>query len=128
LRRSFQPTFATTGSEIDFATLQMAQGYTHSPLMKKLILLMALAACSPPAPSAPQPPVQDALPSGLGDTCNAVRYHTLLNQDATALERILILGQVRIIRPGTITTQDYLPERMNFHVGTDGKIAKISCG
>lgn len=127
MRRPFQPAFTPKGSEFDFETLQMEQNFTHSASMKKLILLLALAACSPQAPSAPQP-VQNALPTGMDDTCNAVRYHTLLNQDATALERILILGQVRILRPGTISTQDYAPARMNFHVGEDGKINQISCG
>ena len=127
MRRPFQPAFAPKGSEINFETLQMEQNFTHSASMKKLILLLALAACSPQAPSAPQP-VQNALPTGMDDTCNAVRYHTLLNQDATALERNLILGQVRILRPGPISTQDYAPARMNFHVGEDGKINQISCG
>lgn len=97
--------------------------------MKKLIILMALAACSAQTPSEQKPAaVGSALPTGMDDTCHAVRYHTLLNQDATQLEKILILGQVRIIRPGTIVTQDYAPQRMNFHVAADGKINKISCG
>ena len=73
-------------------------------------------------------PVAKPLPKGLDDTCGAVRYHTLLNQDATNLERILILGQVRVIRPDTIVTQDYRPERMNFHVGASGKIIQIRYG
>jgi hypothetical protein len=35
---------------------------------------------------------------------------------------------MRVIRPDTIVTQDYRPERMNFHVGASGKIIQISCG
>ena len=95
--------------------------------MKTLIVLMALAACTAPALQ-DTTPVANPLPKGLDDTCGAVRYHTLLNQDATNLERILILGQVRVIRPDTIVTQDYRPERMNFYVGASGKIIQISCG
>lgn len=97
--------------------------------MKKLLALLALAACTTAAtvPTSPQP-IANRLPTGMDDTCKAVRYHTLLDQDATALERILILGEVRIIRPNSIVTQDYRPTRMNFHVGESGDITRISCG
>ncbi len=98
--------------------------------MKKLLVLLALAACTNalvPVPDATTP-VGNALPTGMDDTCGAVRYHTLLQQDGTALERVLILGEVRVIRPDSIVTQDYRPERMNFHIGTSGLIDRISCG
>lgn len=98
--------------------------------MKKLIVLLVLAACAktPSQPNATPIKIENRLPAGMDDSCGAKRYHTLLDQDATALERILILGQVRVVRPGSILTQDYKPQRMNFHVGDDGKIAQISCG
>ena len=95
--------------------------------MKKLIALLALAACTTPDLQTPKP-VADRIPTGINDSCGAVRYHTLLDQDATALERILILGQVRIVRHNSIMTQDYRVERMNFHIGENGKIERISCG
>lgn len=96
--------------------------------MKKLIALLAVAACTTTAPAPKPQPIGDRLPAGMSDSCGAKRYHTLLDQDATALERILILGQVRVVRPGTILTQDYKPERLNFHVGENGRVTKISCG
>ena len=96
--------------------------------MKKLIVLLALAACTTASPQIAKDPIGRGLPTGLDDTCRAVRYHTLLKQDATALEKVLILGQVRIIRPNSIVTQDYRPERMNFHINTANQIDKISCG
>ena len=96
--------------------------------MKKLIVLLALAACTTTPKQSMQTPIGTRLPSAMEDTCGAKRYHTLLDQDATALERILILGQVRIVRPGTILTQDFRPQRMNFHVGDNGKVIQISCG
>ncbi|MDG1378005.1 MAG: I78 family peptidase inhibitor [Yoonia sp.] len=98
--------------------------------MKKLMILMVVAACakSPTQPNATPMKVEDRLPVGIDDSCGAKRYHTLLDQNATALERILIMGQVRVVRPGTISTQDYRPARMNFHVGDNGKITRISCG
>jgi len=95
--------------------------------MKKLIVLLALAACAAPVVQTNEP-VGNRLPQGMNDTCGAVRYHTLLDQDATALERVLILGQVRVLRPDSIVTQDYQPERMNFHINTANKVARISCG
>ncbi|MCO4848320.1 MAG: hypothetical protein KC448_10160 [Yoonia sp.] len=96
--------------------------------MKKFIAILALAACTTPPPQTAKGPVGQSLPSGLDDTCRAVRYHPLLKQDATALEKVLILGPVRIIRPNSIVTQDYRPERMNFHIDAANRIGKISCG
>tara|TARA_R110002051_G_scaffold1008_12_gene5071 strand:+ start:23792 stop:24193 length:402 start_codon:yes stop_codon:yes gene_type:complete len=110
-----------------FPTLPKTQRAAQSVAMKKLIILVVLAACTSTAPTVITP-VAKRLPAGVEDTCGAVRYHTLLDQDATALERILILGEVRVMRPGTIATQDFRPARMNFHIGPNGKIAQISCG
>lgn len=93
-------------------------------VMKKLVVLTVLAACTSAAPT----PIVQRSPVGVADTCGAAKYQTLLDQDATALERVLILGEVRIIRPNTIVTQDFRPTRMNFHIGPDDKIAQISCG
>ena len=92
--------------------------------MKKLGIFVVLAACTSAVPT----PIVQRLPVGVADTCGAAKYQTLLDQDATALERVLILGEVRILRPSTIVTQDFRPTRMNFHIGPDGKIAQISCG
>ena len=58
--------------------------------MKKLIVLLALAACTSTPPQQSHAPVGNRLPTGTDDTCGAKRYHTLLDQDATALERIFM--------------------------------------
>jgi hypothetical protein len=92
--------------------------------MKKLIPLLGLAACV----ATPQPPIANPVPDGLDDTCHARAYTGLINQDATALEKVLLLGQVRVIRPGSVVTQDYRPERINFHVNTSNRIDQITCG
>jgi hypothetical protein len=96
--------------------------------MKKLIALLALAACTATAPQTAKDPIGQTLPTGIDDTCGAIRYHTLLKKDATALEKVLILGQVRVVRPNSIVTQDYRPERMNFHINAANRIGRISCG
>jgi hypothetical protein len=89
--------------------------------MRNLIPLLFLAACAAnPVPPAPAPVLRD--------TCTATPYRGLVGQDATALEKVLILRQVRIIRPGTMVTQDMRPERINFQIGPDNRITDITCG
>ncbi len=94
------------------------------------IALVALTGCAatPTPPSAGGPPPGGSFPTGLDNTCDGERYGTLVGQDATVLERVMILGQVRVVRPGSVVTQDYRPERMNFNIGADGRIASITCG
>lgn len=71
---------------------------------------------------------QPPLPPTLEDTCNAGEYANLIGQDATALEKVLILGMVRVVRPGDMVTQDYRPERINFGIDASNRISDISCG
>lgn len=98
------------------------------------VILAGLAACTSPGPSgsissgAPGGPVAGSFPTGMDNTCNGERYGTLVGQDATALERVLILGQVRVIRPGMVVAQDYRPERINFEIGGDNRVTRITCG
>lgn len=96
--------------------------------MKKLFLiapLVFLAACEmPQSPAAPSGPI---VPPAAEDTCNAAQYTALIGQDATALERVLLLGQVRVIRPGDAVTMDFRPERINFNVAADNRITTITC-
>lgn len=87
--------------------------------MKRLCLLLLLTACTAAPPS---------LPPMLEDTCRANEYANLIGQDATALERVLILGQVRVIRPGDFVTQDFRPNRLNFGIDSANKVIEISCG
>lgn len=86
--------------------------------MKRLIPFAIFAACA-----AAQP-----LPQESRDTCDAYDSRALIGQDATALEKVLILGMVRVIRPGDVITQDFLPERINFMIGPKERITAISCG
>ncbi len=83
-------------------------------------LLGAITACSTT--------VAPSLPPTLEDTCNAAQYGHLIGQDATALEKVLLMGQVRVIRPGDAVTQDFRPDRINFGIDTDNRISDISCG
>lgn len=87
--------------------------------MKRLLLLLAVAACTQ-APAIMPPPPQD--------TCDAVRYAALVGQDATVLETVLLLGKVRIIRPGQPVTKDFAADRINFMIDDTKRIERISCG
>jgi hypothetical protein len=87
--------------------------------MKRLSLLILLAACAPASPR---------LPPMLEDTCGATDYANLIGQDATALEKVLILGMVRVIRPGDAVTQDFRPGRINFGINNANKVIEVSCG
>lgn len=87
-------------------------------VMKWLTPFALFAAC---AATPPTPPVLD-------DTCGAADRAALVGRDATALEKVLILGMVRVIRPGDMVTQDYRPTRINFMVGADETITAVTCG
>ena len=96
--------------------------------------LMALSACGASIPAgggmggAAVPPPSGSYPTGMDNSCDGERYGTLVGQDATALERVLIMREVRVIRPGMVVTQDYRPDRINFEIDAAGRIARITCG
>jgi uncharacterized lipoprotein YajG len=91
-----------------------------------LPLMLLLAACGvPPASRSPDGP---AVPLPAQDTCGAGPYASLVGQDATALERVLIMRQVRVIRPGQAVTMDFSAERINFEIDAANRIAVIFCG
>jgi len=93
--------------------------------MKYLIPLLLLGACT--ATDSVQSADRVA-PLAQDDSCNAAAVAGLVGQDATALERVLLLGPMRMIRPGTVVTQDYSPARINFHIGADNVLRRITCG
>jgi hypothetical protein len=52
----------------------------------------------------------------------------MVGRHDTALERVLILGPVRVIRPGMAVTMDHRPDRINFPISEAGRITRIHCG
>lgn len=93
--------------------------------MKKLALfpILFVAACE----TATLPPA-DVVPPVGEDSCGAAEHAALIGQNATALERVLIMRPVRVIRPGMAITMDYSQDRINFDIGEDGNIRRIWCG
>ena len=93
--------------------------------MKRLVLLFLLVACGPTQPQINGQPI---LPTEEQDTCGARTYANLIGQPTTALEKVLILGRVRLIRPMTAVTMDFVSERINFGIDGSETIKSITCG
>ena len=89
-----------------------------------LFPMLLLAAC---ATGQPATPVRPTLPVADADTCGARDYAALIGQDATALERVLIMRPVRVIRPSTAITMDFRQDRLNFQIDAANKIVSIGC-
>jgi hypothetical protein len=68
------------------------------------------------------------VPGVAEDTCGASGLGRLIGQDATALERELILRPMRLIRPGTPVTADLMPSRINFEIDGGERLTRIYCG
>ncbi len=91
--------------------------------MKHWMLLgLTLAACSPEPPQ-----IQPRLITG-PTKCGAENYQDLVGQDATALEKVLILGPIRIIRPDTVVTTDFREDRINFRLSAGNLVTQVACG
>ena len=97
------------------------------------LALLALAACVPAAPA--PPPASGAGQSAgpalrvrAADTCGAAARSALMGQKANALERVYILGPVRLIRPGDVLPADHIDRRINFELDAEDRIAGIFCG
>ncbi|NCO87720.1 MAG: hypothetical protein GW886_13925 [Rhodobacterales bacterium] len=92
-----------------------------------LLAALLLAGCADaPAPRAT--PAQPPSPAGAADTCGAGPYAALVGAEATALERVLIMRELRVIRPGMPVTADLRANRLNFEIDRADRIARIYCG
>lgn len=98
-------------------------GQTADMIKRIVPVFLLLAACG----QTPQPAPAPDFPVG-EDSCNAAQYSNLIGQDATVLERVLLMGPVRVIRPGMAVTMDYSAARINFGIDDSNRIARISCG
>ena len=70
----------------------------------------------------PSAPIQGA------DTCGATAQAGLVGQNATVLETVLIMDQVRIIRPDQAVTLDFSEDRINFELDGADTIVRVFCG
>lgn len=84
-----------------------------------------------PPPAGSTDPATPALRNA--DTCGAAkalaRLNSLPSKDTlTAIRDDVGHTRVRVIQPGTAVTMDYVPNRLNVEIGTDGRIKSIRCG
>jgi hypothetical protein len=91
--------------------------------MRKLLIICALGglgACTAPEadPSSPTPEAE---------ACDAARFQGLIGQSDAVLRDLKLPEGTRVIGPRDAVTMDYRPTRMNFEIGADGRIARISC-
>lgn len=91
--------------------------------MKKLLAiapLCLLAACVES-----QPPAEP--PATMPVTCPADEFKGLVGQSESVLRNMMLPAGTRVIGPRDPVTMDFRPDRMNFEIGVDGRIAKIGC-
>lgn len=95
--------------------------------MKQLIAaipLVVLAACQAPTPGQAQNPSQ----TQTEDQCGAKSHQSLVGTQDKALDKSTLPKSARVIYPDSVVTMDFSAERLNIHVGKDGKISRVTCG
>jgi len=70
---------------------------------------------------------QNADEATRADVCGASHFQSLLGQPASSINRDTLPPHARIISPGMMVTQDFVPGRLNIRVGPDAKVASIQC-
>lgn len=94
--------------------------------LSALALLAACAAPETPAPSATAAP-QTADEATRADACGASRYAHLIGTPADRIDRASLPPRTRVITPDMMVTMDFLAERLNVIVGTDGRVGSLRC-
>ena len=95
--------------------------------------LLALSACAS-APSAPPSTRGEPIlitpdrPVGAATKCQANQFQRLLGLSHDDLLRVRILGPVRVIRPGTAVTMDFVENRLNIELDETETVTRIYCG
>lgn len=62
------------------------------------------------------------------DTCNAARYAHLIGRPIDMPGMVEESADLRHIYPDSQVTMDFRPDRVNFRIDEDGRIAEITCG
>lgn len=62
-----------------------------------------------------------------GEPCGAAAYADLVGKNLAAVTLPAELN-TRVIRPGSMVTQDYVPERLNIELDEGGVITRLRCG
>lgn len=92
--------------------------------------LTACSATTPPEPAAPPMPSEEDIASG--KTCGADQLGDYIGQPASddviaAIQAWRGDKAVRVLRPGSVMTMDFRPDRLNINVDKDGRITSFKC-
>lgn len=110
--------------------------------MKELVLMaIALAGCAErqgPPPVETAPPMMGSRPAGPGaepqiDSCGLGSIGDLVGKAVTETmaddaRKRSGARAVRVIRPGTMVTMDFRPDRLNIDVDDKGIVTNLRCG
>jgi len=62
------------------------------------------------------------------DACGASGFQGLIGQTGEIARLIELDRPMRVIEPGMAVTMDYRPDRINFELDEEGRIAVVRCG
>lgn len=104
---------------------------------------LLLTACTPDTPDVTPPPDSDAavaedegtaldtaegaVPTGMDDTCRAQRFADRIGQPIEGAD-FAGADTLRVLRPGQLFSEDYVPTRLNVGVSRGGTIFRLWCG
>ena len=105
------------------------------PMYRAMIFptLLALSACASP-PSTPIGTGSEPIlvtpdrPVGAATKCQANQFQRLVGLSHDDLLRVRILGPVRVIRPGTAVTMDFVENRLNIELDETETVTRVYCG
>lgn len=90
----------------------------HTLLFAPVFLVIASCTTVPPGDTSGDTPSPDC----------ASEFAPFVGQPRSVLLATSFTAPIRIIDPGEVVTQDYLPERINFVIGQDRRIERMYCG
>jgi hypothetical protein len=91
-----------------------------------MLAILALVGCTTTQAPPPSGPGFPADPSG--DTCRSAQHAALIGQSEAAIGAAGVTEPYRVLKPGSVVTQDYSPARLNIHMNTAGTITRLTCG
>lgn len=93
-----------------------------------LVLVTALSGCIIPIPAPPGAP--GSITYIPADPCGARSVSSFIGQPEVAVtgNTFATPGPMRILTVGQPATADFIENRLNFIIGTDGRVTDITCG
>lgn len=120
-------------ASMSWADIKALAGTPWQPTRKQFLTLVDKAA-SLSAGEVPDQPVRPLPPRRpMADNCGASKVQSFIGQLADAPTRRTVAStsgaaSVRWLEPGMMVTMDYRPDRLNAHLGGNGKIGSFKCG